>query len=954
MKWLYKPLRLSILVMFISLLTVVDSFAEETDLQAKIAIIDNIEDKSKALQTLSDFIASPSNTAEQKVVLLLKKARLYFGLHRYNEGISTAIIAKNIALEFDLANQQAKTDKLLGILFYYQGELDKALNAYQQSLAYYRDNQDKDATYFAVQRANLFNNIALVYTSLGEPFQALMNYERADPLYAKYGDEVDKIDVRYNIATLYLSLRRFDSATNILHDVIKRRQQINDDHGVASAKAILGLSYKNSGQLSLALANISAALNYFQQHDYQHDIASQLHNISGIYFEMLDVDNAILYGEKALLVSEKVGHKKAHAGSLQSLAKAAFYQGNLKLADDYINRSTLIAKQINYQAASTENLAFLALINAANSDFVGAISQQKKYKKTILSKANSALNDKLAEFESVQLNQQIVDLEQQRKLQNLQSDKMQQQRNIIILSLVLVLVVMFFVYRHYLEKRLTEELELRVKERTSELEKLSLDLETADKVKSQFLANISHEIRTPLTAIIGHAELLSQGYDDNHQSEQNLETIHHNSKHLLALVNDILDLSRIEANKFELNIQPEELGELIQDIFNTFNAQAQLKQLSFAVNQQLTLPFYIDVDGMRLKQILINLCANAIKFTEQGSVTLDVNWHREILTVVVVDTGIGLSDNDLSQVFEIFTQADNTTSRRFGGSGLGLTLSSQLATLMSGHITAQSTLGKGSRFTLNIPCQVSAKTATLPTIDSEYLSTDGLILAGTVLLAEDHDDNRRFISRLLEKLGLQVILARNGKEAVAGCIKHQPQLVLLDIQMPEMDGVEAYKAIRASGFEQPIFALTANAMSHEVEQYLSLGFTGHLKKPIERQHFFNILSQYLAPSTIQELPIAVNKTDDLSDLITDFKLSLIEDKAKLLNYNIKEDIDNIAHLVHRLCGAAQMFGFRELSQIAQELDTIFKKGRSSSIDNQQAITDLIECLIDEISLIERG
>jgi CheY-like chemotaxis protein len=330
-----------------------------------------------------------------------------------------------------------------------------------------------------------------------------------------------------------------------------------------------------------------------------------------------------------------------------------------------------------------------------------------------------------------------------------------------------------------------------------------------------------------------------------------------------------------------------------------------------------------------------------------------VNWHREILTVVVVDTGIGLSDNDLSQVFEIFTQADNTTSRRFGGSGLGLTLSSQLATLMSGHITAQSTLGKGSRFTLNIPCQVSAKPATLPTIDSEYLSTDGLILAGTVLLAEDHDDNRRFISRLLEKLGLQVILARNGKEAVAGCIKYQPQLVLLDIQMPEMDGVEAYKVIRASGFDKPMFALTANVMSHEVEQYLSLGFTGHLKKPIERQHFFNILSQYLAPSTIQELPIAVNKTDDLSDLITDFKLSLIKDKAKLLNYNIKEDIDKIAHLVHCLCGAAQMFGFKELSQIAQELDTVFKESRSSSIDNQQAIMDLMECLIDEITLIER-
>jgi tetratricopeptide (TPR) repeat protein len=253
--------------MFINLLTVVDSYAEETDLQEKIAIIDKIEDKSKALQTLSDFIASPSNTAEQKVVLLLKKIKLLFMLHKYQEGIDTAIMAKGIAIKYGFANHLVNAEFYSGILYYYQGDLDKALNAYQQSLTYFDDNQHNVSVSSALKRASIFNNIALVYTSLGEPLQAILHYELAEPLYAKYGDEVDKIDVRYNIATLYLSLKRFDSAINILHDVIKRRQQINDDHGVASAKADLGISYKHSGLLSLALDNISAALNYFQQHD---------------------------------------------------------------------------------------------------------------------------------------------------------------------------------------------------------------------------------------------------------------------------------------------------------------------------------------------------------------------------------------------------------------------------------------------------------------------------------------------------------------------------------------------------------------------------------------------------------------------------------------------------------------------------------------------------------------
>jgi signal transduction histidine kinase/CheY-like chemotaxis protein len=916
-------------------------------------VVDNIVDKQKTLQTLNDFIASPSNSAEQKVVLLLKKAQLLFSLHRYNDSIDTITVTKQITLEFDLAKQHAKADKLLGILFYYQGELNKALDAYQRSLTYYRDNQANNATGYAIERANLFNNIALVHTSIGESSQALIYYELAEPLYAKYGDEVDKIDLRYNIATLYLSLRRFDSAINILHDVIKRRKQINDEHGVASAKADLGISYKHSGQFSLALANTSSALNYFKKHDYQHDIASQLQNISEIYFEMLDINNAIYYAKEALIVSEKVGHKKAYASSLQSLAKATFYQGNVKLAEDYINRSIITAKHINYQIVLTENLAILALINAAKGDLSSAILQQKQYEKTTLRMANGMLNNKLAEFESLNLNQRIIDLEQRRKLQNLRSDKMQQQRNIIILSLVLILVVMFFIYRHYLEKRLTNELELRVKQRTLELEKLSLDLERADKVKSQFLANISHEIRTPLTAIIGHAELLEQGHDDTLQSEQDIEIIHHNSKHLLNLINDILDLSRIEANKFELDFQPEELGALTQDIFNTFNAQAQLKQLSFSINHQLTFPFYIDIDGTRLKQILMNLCANAIKFTEQGSITIDVNWSNDILTVVVTDTGIGLSDNDLSQVFEMFTQADNTISRRFGGSGLGLTLSSQLASLMSGHISATSTQGKGSCFSLTIPCQLTKKSAIPNIATGEFLSTDGVILSGKVLLAEDHDDNRRLIARLLERLGLEVILARNGKEAIVECKKYQPHLVLLDIQMPEMDGVEAYKAIRASGYEQPIFALTANVMSHEVKQYLTLGFTGHLKKPIERQYFINVMAQYLSPANENKTPAAKIKVEDFSDLIADFKLSLIEDKQTLLNYNVRQHIDEITHRVHRLCGAAQMFGFKELSQITQELDTMLKKGRSTNTYNDQAINDLIACLVDEISLIER-
>lgn len=949
-RWQYKSLLLSLTVMLITLNTSVLALTNDTEVSAQIELIENIKDKQVALQTLTKLIDTSSLTAEQKITLLLKKTWLFFGLDRYDEGIDTVVMAKKIASASNLPNQQAQADKLLGILFYYQGELDKALNAYQHSLAFYQDNQQNNATGFAIERANLFNNIALVYTSMEQPGQALIHYELAEPLYAQYGDEVDKIDVKYNIATLYLALKRFDSAINSFKDVLKRRKKMNDHHGVAAAQADLGIAYKHLNQFSFALANISSALRYFQQHGNQHDTASQLHNMSETYLDMMDIENAMHFGQQALILSKKVGHKKAYAGSLQSLAKSAFYSGDLTLAEDYIKRSNITAKQINYQTVLTDNLAILALINSGQGNFSNAISLQRQYETNYLRLANVRLNDKLAELEATQLNQQIEDLKQRRKLQDLQNSKMTQQRNMIILSLVLVLVVIFFVYRHYLEKRLTDELEFRVKQRTLELEKLTVDLEKADKVKSQFLANMSHEIRTPLTAIMGHAEALHQGSNNAIQPQKNIDVIQYNSKHLLALINDVLDLSRIEANKFEISIQPLELGQLVQDIFNTFDAQAQLKQLHFSVSHQFTLPLFIHVDGLRLKQILMNLCANAIKFTEQGSVEVNISWHEDTLTAVVADTGIGLSESQLSQVFKMFTQADNSISRRFGGSGLGLTLSSQLASLMSGKISAQSCLGKGSSFTLTLPCQRIVPPENQ--LIGEKPKAD-VLLSGTVLLAEDHDDNRHLIANILESFGLQVILASNGKEAVSQCIKYQPHLVLLDIQMPEMDGVEAYKLIRINGYKQAIFALTANAMTHEVEQYLQLGFTGHLKKPIDREHFRGVITDYLTQQSDISFSKKYDKTIVSNDLITDFKRSAMADKQDLLRCSVEHDIEKICQLAHRLSGAAQMFGFKEISQAAQALETTLKKGNLLGVHDNQVVVDLIECLVDEISVIER-
>ena len=341
-----------------------------------------------------------------------------------------------------------------------------------------------------------------------------------------------------------------------------------------------------------------------------------------------------------------------------------------------------------------------------------------------------------------------------------------------------------------------------------------------------------------------------------------------------------------------------------------------------------------------------------------------------------------MSEQQLAQVFKLFTQADSSISRRFGGSGLGLSLSNQLAKLMAGNITATSQVRRGSQFCFILPCQHQNNILTEPSV-SNITVTGAKIperFSGLILLAEDHHDNRRLIARLLENLGLNVLSAKNGIEAVELCIKYQPELILLDIQMPDMDGVDAFKKLRSLGYQQPIYALTANAMSHEISQYLALGFTGHLKKTIEMKSFIATIAKHyendLSRKRVREKTVVTNNDEglvnteetlrqvDLSDLISEFKSNLTQDKQALIFYNEKRDYITLGKAAHRLSGAAQMFGFAELNQAAKELDLAIKVyQQENKIDNQQKNTeknlhhinifnDLTCCLVDEIYLVE--
>ena len=949
---------------------------QDENFNEQLSLIINLSDKKLAISQLESLEKSNEVNASQRVATLLAHAKILVDLNDYKQAIIVIARVEKTVNKEGLIEQGAMANKLLGIVYYYQGEFKLALVAYQKALGFYQKNPNDDKK-LSIQQANLFNNLALVYASLGDTNSALTHYQLAEPLYQKYGDEVDKIDVRYNIALLHITLRRFDLARNMLKETIVKREYLNDKDGVAKAKAYLGTAYKYSGQYSLAKKYALVALRYFQQHDLKYDIASQLHNVAEIYNELFDVDQAINYAQKGIKLSLEIGHQTAYSGSLNSLSKALLYQGDLNGAKRYLELSTQVAEKINYQGMLIHNLALSALISAGQGDFSQAIQSKQRYDRLNFLQDNRLLNEQLAKFESQQLAQQVFQLKQNKKLQELESVKTSQQRNFILFAISSFLILAFFMYRRYLEGRLTTELETRVKQRTQALEFLTQELQQANQIKSQFLANMSHEIRTPLTAIVGHAQLLIDDKIPQQDINKEVSVIYGNSLHLLHLINDILDLSRIEANKFELELRQQDLQTIIAEINDMFSEQAKKKGLNFIIEHKLSFPFIINVDGLRLKQILINLCANAIKFTSKGQVTLKISWHDPQLVFTVSDTGIGIGEEQLDQVFKLFTQADNSISRRFGGSGLGLSLSNQLAILMSGNISVTSKLRQGSQFSFTLPCQHPINSSIHSALNSSINSVDhkiGSSFSGRILLADDHHDNRRLITRLLEKLGLEVLTATNGIEAVDLCVRYQPKLVLLDIQMPEMDGIEAFKKLRSLGCQQAIYALTANAMSHEISQYLSLGFTGHLKKPIEMKQFIAIIAKYytndnsleeLSKDGLQDSQLNLAeehahetlKNVDLSDLITDFKKSLVQDKQLIKQYNCTGDYSKLGELAHQLSGAAQMFGFSELNQAAKELETAIKMNvqeKQKEIHSSDLFDDLSHCLIDEIYFVQQN
>lgn len=497
-----------------------------------------------------------------------------------------------------------------------------------------------------------------------------------------------------------------------------------------------------------------------------------------------------------------------------------------------------------------------------------------------------------------------------------------------------------------------------------QIEKSERQTRSSAIAKSAFFANMSHEIRNPLTSIIGYSEALMGTGLDAKEKDRALSAVFANGQHLLKLINDILDLSKMDAGELKIEASAENLSLFLRDLQHTFSQAAKKKGVDFQILFEPPVPAKLETDFFRLRQILYNLLGNAIKFTSEGFVklTLRIDRDSETISFEVKDSGVGISDKAKDELFKSFSQGEFGRAKEFGGTGLGLVIARELAERLKGSIHFKSRLGIGSVFTLTLPLgalgqeSLSSEIPNLEEIAKTYQTMDTLKLSGNVLVADDLEDNRDLISLLLRKVGLHVETAKDGAVAFQMASEKQFDLILLDMEMPNMSGQEVTKSLRLQGLRTPIIAITAMMLEESLAECLSVGCDACLPKPFSQQELYACILKFLGEEAkeleeVKDTNASLSvKNNELEKVRRNFIKRLSSRVEEIEAALEAKDLTKLKSEAHRLIGAG-LFGFQDLSHFGGTLESLIIQEESGGLGLVESLVNKVKNEVSRISIM---
>ncbi|OSZ81806.1 hypothetical protein CAP35_00625 [Chitinophagaceae bacterium IBVUCB1] len=708
---------------------------------------------------------------------------------------------------------------LKGWCYWQQGEYDNGVDILQDALKISHDINNKPL------QARVLNNLGYIYRDRGDLADALNHFEAALKINEKLGDEVAQSVNLSSIAYLLYDLNDYDNALEFALRCMPIFEKANDLHRLNALYHILGNIYFKQEELQQALHYFEENLRLSEPDSSMHALA--ISGLGKVCYAMNDFENARINLVNALKQSEELGNVEVQIICHFYIGRMMMDEGNYRQSQQHMNAAFELADEYSRRHDVMSVHEALSMLYDKMGDIPKAFHHLKAYE---------------------QLKEDIFKQTTFNKIRNLQT-------------------------RQQVELAQKEK---EVAERTAQL-------------KQQFMANMSHEIRTPMNAIVGMTSLL-QSKNPLPEQVKYLKAIQQSADNLLVIINDILDLSKIEAGKIVIEQTDFSLREVIHSVRDMLMLKAEEKKLNFKVSVEEGIPARVTGDPTRINQILINLAGNALKFTENGFVAINVTIQKKQdkkywLKFDVADTGIGISPDYVGKIFESFTQAGTDVARKFGGTGLGLTISKQLTELMGGEISVTSELGKGTTFTVVLPITesdvqvVEQKSSVLDAQSMQRLNKVKL------LLVEDNEFNRMVAEDTLKELlpNIKIDIAINGQEAVNRVQQQQYDIVLMDIQMPVMDGVTATRNIRttlpAPAKDVKIIAMTANVLQEDVNQYFNTGMNAYVSKPFQADELLLKMAAVLdgqAPAnanngTVKNTIVAEPAMPSLPDVITDMQ-----------------------------------------------------------------------------------